>query len=106
MAREKVSHVATVWIITVKLVWNTMKMPHAKEYCRELHQKYETNTLPWKTKDRIVDEICQEKDDPRGLRLPVKNYFVNLRSRFNQAVFERLPKKHLEIMPGSLFLYV
>ena len=46
MAREKVSHVATVWIITVKLVWNTMKMPHAKEYCREVHQKYETNTLP------------------------------------------------------------
>ena len=78
-----------------------MKMPHAKEYCREIHQKHETNTLSWKTKNRICDEICQEKDDPGGLRLPVKNYFVNLRSRFNQAVFDRLPKKHLQIMPGS-----
>ena len=64
MARERVSQMATVWIITVKLVWNTMKMPHAKEYCRGIYQKHETNTLPWKTKDRIVDEICQEKDDP------------------------------------------
>ena len=32
MAREKVSQVATVWIITVKLVWNTMKMPQPREY--------------------------------------------------------------------------
>ena len=32
MAREKVSQVATVWIITVKLVWNTMKIPHPREY--------------------------------------------------------------------------
>ena len=35
MAREKVSQVATVWIITVKLVWNTMKMPHPREYWRK-----------------------------------------------------------------------
>ena len=61
MAREKVSHVATVWIITVKLVWNTMKMPHAKEYCREIHQKYETNTLPWKVKIELLMKSVKKR---------------------------------------------
>ena len=32
MARERVSQMATVWIIKVKLVWNSMKIPHSREY--------------------------------------------------------------------------
>ena len=32
MARERVSQMATVCIINVKLVWKSMKTPHAKEY--------------------------------------------------------------------------
>ena len=32
MARERVSQMATVWIIRVKLVWKSMKMPQAREY--------------------------------------------------------------------------
>ena len=61
MAREKVSHVATVWIITVKLVWNTMKMPHAKEYCREIHQKYETIHFLGKLKIEFVMKYVKKR---------------------------------------------
>ena len=32
MARESVSQMATVWIINVKLVWKSMKIPHSREY--------------------------------------------------------------------------
>jgi hypothetical protein len=32
MARERVSQMATVWIITVKFAWNSKKMPQAREY--------------------------------------------------------------------------
>ena len=32
MARERVSQMATVWIIKVKLVWNSMKIPQGSEY--------------------------------------------------------------------------
>ena len=32
MARERVSQMATVWIITVKLAWNNKKMPQPSEY--------------------------------------------------------------------------
>ena len=32
MARVRVRKVETVWIITVKLVWKSMKMPQAREY--------------------------------------------------------------------------
>ena len=32
VARVSVRKMDTVWIITVKLMWNTMKMPQAKEY--------------------------------------------------------------------------
>ena len=32
IARESVSQIATVWIINVKLVWNSMKIPQGSEY--------------------------------------------------------------------------
>ena len=32
MARDRVSQMATVWIIKVKLVWKSMKIPHSREY--------------------------------------------------------------------------
>ena len=35
MARERVSQTATVWIITLKLPWKSMKMPQAREYWHE-----------------------------------------------------------------------
>jgi hypothetical protein len=36
MARERVRQMVTVWIITVKLVWKSMKIAQGRENCKRI----------------------------------------------------------------------
>ena len=35
MARARVRKMETVWVITVKLMWNSIKIPHPRDIWRE-----------------------------------------------------------------------
>ena len=47
VARAKVRKIDTVWIITVKLMWNNMKIPQAKDIWQRYCDNFGLNTSIW-----------------------------------------------------------
>ena len=53
VARAKVRKIDTVWIITVKLMWNNMKIPQAKDIWQRYCDNFGLNTT-----NHLSDRFC------------------------------------------------
>ena len=65
MARERVSQMATVWIITVKLAWNNKKIPHPSEYWNKSQNC--TGKLNWGKEREMESRKKNPKECPGNL---------------------------------------